>query len=393
MTSTGEQVTGTIAAENETAAARSLDEQRLFPVELSEATANAAAFSVGGRRKVRSRDVGVMFGQLADLLRAGVPLLRALGTVRKASINAQLKSVVSEVHDEVAAGENFADTLEAHGEAFAPLQAALVRAGERGGFLEDVLTNLAQFIERQADLRSRVLSAMIYPIILMVGGMLGLTAILMVMVPRFKPIFGNAESLPLPTQVLFGLSDALNSHWPFILLALAALVVAAWQMLRSEAGARQWDRWRFRIPIAGNAMRMVAITRFCRIMGTMLANGVPILQALQIAKDAAGSVLLAEAIEKAADNVRGGDPLAEPLGDSGLFPIEVLEMIAVAEESNQLERVLVEVANTVERRTNRQVDVVVALMQPLILVLLAIVILFVAIGLLYPIVTMGENLM
>ena len=147
-----------------------------------------------------------------------------------------------------------------------------------------------------------------------------------------------------------------------------------------------------RIPLAGRAIRMVAITRFCRVLGTMLANGVPIIQALGISKDATGNALLAEAIDKAAENVRAGEPLAEPLQRSGLFPLEIVEMIAVGEESNQMENVLVHVADAVERRTNRQVDTAVRLIEPLMLMFMAGVIGFIAIGLLYPIFTMAQTM-
>ena len=260
------------------------------------------------------------------------------------------------------------------------------------GFLEDVLSNLSDFIERQDDLRSRVRGALIYPILLVVIGTLLLSGVLIVLVPKFKPFFAKVDDLPTPTLVLFGISDLLESQWPLVLAALILAAFCFWHFLRSDAGYRMWDQFRFRLPLAGRPMKMVAITRFCRIMGTMLANGVPILQGLQIAKDAAGSPLLADAIEQAGENVRAGDTLAQPLNESGMFPPEIIEMIAVAEESNQLERVLVEVADTVERRTSRQVDQAVRLIEPLILVVLAGTILFVAIGLLYPIFTMSSTL-
>jgi general secretion pathway protein F/type IV pilus assembly protein PilC len=153
-----------------------------------------------------------------------------------------------------------------------------------------------------------------------------------------------------------------------------------------------WERWRLRIPVIGKVIRTVSITRFCRIFGTMMANGVPILQALAISKDAAGSVVLAEHIDKAAESVRGGQTLTAPLRACGLFPPQVLEMIAVAEESNQLDKVLVEIADTVERRTDRQVDQAVHLIEPVVLVLMAITIGTLALGLLYPILTMAQSI-
>jgi general secretion pathway protein F/type IV pilus assembly protein PilC len=177
-----------------------------------------------------------------------------------------------------------------------------------------------------------------------------------------------------------------------LLGVLVLLAVGIRSLLRSERGRKTWDHWRIKVPGLGRVIRTVSITRFCRILGTMLANGVPIIQALEISKDATGSPVLAESIESATDNVRAGAALSGPLYESGLFPAEIVEMIAVAEESNQLEKVLVQIADSVERRTDRQVDAAVRLIEPLILVVIAAVIGFVAIGLMYPIFTMSQTL-
>jgi len=383
----GDEVTGVIQADNEAAVLRTLDERKLFPVRVAEQAVRRTVFRGGGR--VRLREVGAMYGQLADLLRAGVVLVRSLETIARATTNRALQQTVLKLRDGISEGRTFADSLAARPETFPPLHAAMVRAGERGGFLEDVLSNLSQFLERQDELRSRVRGAMVYPLILVVlGALVGVFA-LTVLVPKFKPMFQNV-SLPLPTVILFALSDLFVKQWPLAigLLLLAGVGISAF--LRSDVGRQAWARCKLKIPVFGQAIRMVSITRFCRIFGTMLANGVPILQALEISKDASGSLLLAQSVEKATENVRAGEPLNEPLRQSGVFPADIIEMIAVAEESNQLEKVLLQIADTVERRTNRQVDVAVRLVEPLILVLLAAAIGFMAVGLLFPIFTMAS---
>jgi len=177
--------------------------------------------------------------------------------------------------------------------------------------------------------------------------------------------------------------------WPLVLMALGVSAVAGWGLLTSEYGRRLWDRWRLRIPVFGRAARLVSITRFCRVLGMMLKNGVPVLQALGISKDATGSAVLSDHIAEAAENVRAGETLAEPLKASRFFPIEIIEMIAVAEESNQLEKTLLGIADTVERRTNRQVDLAVRLIEPLILVGMAGGIGFFGVALVYPIFSMA----
>jgi general secretion pathway protein F/type IV pilus assembly protein PilC len=383
----GEEVSGVMQADNEAAVVRTLDDKDLFPVAvLPQAQAAAAR---GGR--IRPRDVGVLYGQLGDLLRAGVPLLRALETLSRTVANKRLVERILSVRDSVAEGKPLADAMGEHGDVFASLHVAMVRAGERAGFLEDVLANLADFIERQDDLRSRIRGAMIYPAMLILLGLAAVIFVLVVLVPKFKATF-HGMHLPLPTQIMFAFSDVLVYNGVLVAAVLALGVVGAVSLARSESGRRTWARWQLRIPLVGPVIRTIAITRFCRILGTMLANGVPILHALSISKDATGNPLLADCIERATENVRGGEPLAAPLRAGGLFPDEIVEMIAVAEESNQLERVLVHIADTVERRTNRRVDQAVRLIEPLILVVIAAVIGFVALGLLYPIFTMSQAL-
>jgi general secretion pathway protein F/type IV pilus assembly protein PilC len=197
---------------------------------------------------------------------------------------------------------------------------------------------------------------------------------------------------PLPTQILLGASVAVRSYWYLLIVGLAAVGGFIWVNLKSDAARRRLERWRLKIPVVGSALRLVAITRFCRILGTMLLNGVPLLQALKISKDATGSRILSERIAEATEAVREGKRLSEPLGIGGFFPEQVLAMIAVAEESNKLDKVLVQIADTVERRTNRQVDQAVRLIEPAILVLVAMGIGFLALGLLLPIFTMASAL-
>jgi type II secretory pathway component PulF len=387
-TASGEDVTGLMQAESAAAVTRTLDDRNLFPVRVTLQGGDRVARR--GKR-LRVRDVAVTYAQLADLLRAGVPLLRALDTIIRATPNAKLAEVLTGVRDDVSGGETLADAVAERPDSFAPLHAAMIRAGEEAGFLEDVLTNLAGFMDRQDDLRSKVRGAMIYPAILCVVGVVLVVVMLVYFVPEFQKFF-RGISQPWPTRMLFTASSMIRGHWPLLLTGLAAAIFGIGAGIRSEAGHRVWARWQLAIPILGRLFRTVGIARFCRILGTMLHNGVPILQALAISKDATGNPVLAGHVEAAADSVRHGEPLAEPLKASGLFPVEILEMIAVAEESNQLEKVLVQIADTVDRRTSRQLDQAVRLVEPLILVVIAGAVGLIAVGLLYPIFTMAKNL-
>lgn len=387
----GQQQTGLIQAESEPAVVRVLGEKQLYPVRigLHQVATGRGRFGLAGGIKLRQ--VAAMYSQMSDLLRAGVPILRSLDILARASASPRLREVIDDVKNGVAAGETLADAMGKHPAVFTTLHVAMVRAGEHAGFLEDVLANLSGFLERQDELRSKVRGAMVYPIVLAFVGTTAVTGILLILVPKFKD-FLNTGDLPLPTKILFALSDVMRNNALLFLGTILLAVLAVAGFIRSPRGRVLWSIWKLRIPLAGTAVRMVAVTRFCRVLGTMLANGVPIIQALEISKDAAGNEMIAQAIEQAKENVRGGDPLAEPLQRSGFFPPEIVEMIAVGEESNQLEKVLVTVADAVERRTNRQVDAAVRLLEPLMLMFMAGGIGFIAYGLLYPIMTMAQRM-
>jgi len=387
-TSAGEKVTGLLEAATEAAAVRALDEKSLYPVRVVEQAEKKSALASMG---IRPRELSAIYEQLSDLLKAGVPLLRSLDTLSRTNTNKRVVNVVKQIHDDVSTGKALEEAMANQPAVFSVLQCAMVRAGERGGFLEAVLADLAGYLERQDALRSKVRGAMIYPALLVMVGAAVVTGCLVWMVPKFKPIFANF-SLPLPSRILFAASDLVMVYWPMTLMGLVLGGITLSLFMKTPTGKNLFHWIQLRIPLVGHAIKMVSITRFCRVLGTMLAAGVPLLQALTIARDAAGLPSLAKSIETAIDSVRGGHGLSAPLRDSGLFPAQLLEMIAVAEESNQLEKVLLKISDTVEKRTNEQVDAAVRLLEPVILVLLAGVILFVAMALLYPIFTMSQTI-
>ena len=385
----GGKVSGNVEAEGEIAAARLLENRELFPIDVwnSEAGKSATSF----RRRISSRDLGVMYGQLSDLLASGVPLLRSLKSLVKSTVNKRLADVLREIHNEVADGQSLHKSMAGHQDIFPTLHTVMVQAGERASFLDDVLESLSVFLERLDELQGKVLGALVYPSMLVLLGGSVMIGALVFFVPKFEPMLAGMDK-PMPTEIVFLLSESVRRYWLIIAAGIGGLIAFFWSVLQSQAGKQAMERWRLKIPVAGNALRMVAITRFCRILGTMLANGVPILQALAISRDATGSALLAKNIDEAIENVRAGEPLTEPLKAGGMFPEQVIAMISVAEESNQMQKVLLQIADSVERRTNQQVDQAVRLIEPAILCLVAAGIGFLALGLLLPIFTMASSL-
>ena len=385
----GGKVAGLIDADGEGAAIQLLERKELYPVDIwnTEDKADNRLF----RGRISNRDLGIMYGQLSDLLGSGVPLLRALKSIVKSTVNKRLKGVLGDIHNSVADGKSLYESMAEHHNIFPALHTVMVQAGERASFIEEVLESLSVFLERLDELRGKVLGALIYPVMLVMLGGTVMVSALVFFVPKFEPMLAGIEK-PMPTEVIFFLSESIRNYWAIIAIAIGGLVAFFWSAMQSQSSKRAMERWRLKIPVAGTAMRMVAITRFCRILGTMLANGVPILQALAISRDATGSALLAENIDDAIKNVRAGEPLTEPLKGGGLFPEQVLAMISVAEESNQLQKVLLHIADSVERRTNQQVDQAVRLIEPVILCMVAAGIGFLALGLLLPIFTMASSL-
>lgn len=390
LTGSGQKVGGQLEADNEAAVLRSLEEKNLYPVTITAKGVRRTARARRGKG-VRSRDVGIMYSQLADLIGSGVPLLRALDTLVKSTPNAQLVFILKEIRGAVADGKSLNEAMKQFPEVFPALHTSMVQAGERASMLQTVLQSMATFLERLDELRSKVLGAMIYPMLLVAVGLAVMIGALVFFVPKFEPLLANVKQT-LPTQAIFAMSVILRSYWHFVAIALAAGIVAGLSVLKTESSKRLLERWRMKLPVVGAALRMVAITRFCRILGTMLTNGVPLLQAMNIAKGATGSTLMGDRIAEAAESVREGKSLTAPLAVGGLFPEQILAMLAVAEESNQLEKVLLQIADTVERRTNRQVDQAVRLVEPLILCFVAAAIGFLALGLLLPIFTMASSL-
>lgn len=386
---TGALSQGTLTAGSEREAMAILDSRGLFPVRILESTSPAhRRFG----KKVKGRHVAAVFTQLADLLHSGVPLLRSLEILEKQSSLPAVGSVLREVRAEVADGTTLADAMSKHPQVFNELTVSMVRAGQEGGFLEDVLKRTADFTEHQEDLKSKVIGSLAYPIFLAVVGFIVLNILVIFFVPRFEPIFKKLEEkneLPTLTIMLMAVSHTLQKYGIFVLIAVVAAVVLFRRWMKSDSGRLVTDGWRLRLPGAGNIYLNLAIARFARILGTMLHNGIPILQALRIAKDSTGNKVLSNAIEKSAENVTAGNSLAKPLSQCKYFPRDVCEMVAVAEESNSLETVLISIAEGLEKRTSRQLDLFVRLLEPMMLLVMAALTLIVVLGLLLPVFKMG----
>jgi general secretion pathway protein F len=395
LAGSGLRSNGTLSANSERDAMAILDARGLFPVRI--AAAKAAGGTVrrfGWKRKVRSRYMATFYSQLADLLRSGVPLLRALEILERQSSQPVLAEILREVKAKVADGTSLGEAMDQYPLAFGELAVSMVKAGQEGGFLEDVLKRISDFTENQEDLKAKVIGALAYPIFLSIVGFVVLNVLVIFFVPKFEPIFEKlrkTNDLPVLTEYLLVTSHFMQDRW-YVLVGGAILAVFLYKRwAATKSGRLRLDGWRLRLPVAGTIYLNYALSRFTRILGTLLKNGIPILQALRIAKDSAGNKVLTEALEKSAENIKGGDSLAAPLLACKHFPRDVVEMIAVGEESNSLDTVLVDIANALEKRTSRQLDLFVRLLEPLMLLVMAAITLLVVAGLLLPVFKMSST--
>ena len=383
----GERVTGTLTnVAGEDAALAELQARQLAPVTIKPVRLGPVL-----QQRISLRQRATMFTQLADLLRAGVPLLRSLRLVGRNKSTARLSAIMSDVAEEVADGEPLADAMAKHAGVFPPIHVAVVRAGERGGFLEIVLARLGAFLEQQADMRSRVIGGLIYPVMVLAFGFILVLLALVYFVPRFEGLFRSPD-LPLATKLLLGTSNLLTERWLLLILIVAIISTALVWVCRQPRIKRDLLKLQLRIPVIGSLVRGLAVSRFARTLGMLLDNGIPMLSAMQISRDAVGHALMAEAIDAATEAVRRGDSLAGPLSKSGLLAEETVEIISVGESANNLPEVLLRIAETEEKRVERWLATIIRLMEPMLLLVLAAMVVFIFLALVLPLMKMGSSL-
>jgi len=369
-----------------------LSTQSLFPLDVTQRKASSG---IRLTRRVNGQIMAVTYNQLASLMRSGVPLLRSIGVIRDQTSHSTLRTVLDDIYRRVEDGTSLAEAMARYPRVFSEMAINMVRAGSEGGFLEEALDRVSQFTEQYEDLKSRTVGALAYPVFLGVVGTSVVGVLVIFFVPKFAIMFESLRErgeLPAMTDWLLWVSDMLRSYGWFLLIAAAVGAIVLRIRLATDDGRRMADLLKLKIPMLGSVFQNLAVARFCRVLGTMLRNGVPILKSLEVSRDAAGNRVLSDAIGAASENISSGQTLAAPLAASGHFPPTVVEMISVAEESNTLDTVLVEIADGLERRTQRRLELLVRLLEPVMLLMLAGVVLLVVIALLMPVIKMSATM-
>jgi general secretion pathway protein F/type IV pilus assembly protein PilC len=383
-TTTGQRVEGVLSAGTQREALLALAGKELFPVQVKASGGKAAQ---AGGLKVRPQAMSQFYVQMAALLRSGVPLLRSLEVLGKQATNPTMKKIVDDLHGRITEGDSLAEAMARHPKAFNELSRSIIRAGGEGGFLEEALERVAKFTDQQAELKGRVMGAMAYPAFLMIFGVSIVTVLIIFFVPKFEALFQRLRDrgeLPVLTDWLLWVSDSIHRYGLLIALAIVGGVFLARQQLMTDQGRWWLDRWRLKLPQVGTIYRNLAVARFCRVLGTLLSGGVPIVRSLKISSDSTGNRVLSAAINNAAENITAGESLATPLAASGHFPPNVVEMVAVAEQSNSLESVLTNIAESLEKETWRRLDMFVRLLEPIMLLFLASAVLVIVLALMMP---------
>jgi type II secretory pathway component PulF len=329
---------------------------------------------------------------LSSLLAAGVPLSRALVILFKEASTPAATAKWKEIHDLVVDGMSLADAMGKSPETFPRVYTAMVQAGETGGFLDLVLAQIADFQSREKELRSKVVTAMLYPSILLVLAIGVLIFLLTFFIPRFQLVFsGFGAALPLPTQIVIGTSNAVRSYGLFLLAGVVVAIFSARSWFASEQGRRKWEAVMLQLPLIGPLVAQFAMARFCRMLGTLLGAGVPLIQGLNVARKSIGNQILVDAVSSSIERVQQGAQLAGSLADcKGLFPSSVVEMVSVAEESGRLDQELIRIANVTEGDLDRHLKTAVAFAEPLMLFLIAAFIGTIFISMVLPIFTLQD---
>ncbi len=388
----GKTITGVMEAPDPRAVVERLHREEYYPIEVAAQAARPGLWRQLTARGISNRDLVAFTEQLATLVEAALPLDRALAVLEELTANPRLKAVVGDLLKSVRGGSSFADALARHHpRPFSRLYVNMVRAGEKGGVLEVTLRRVAEFLQASQEFREAIKSALVYPAILLVALGGAVVFLLAFVVPRFGEIFAElGQAIPLPTQILLAVSSALQAYWWALALVVVLGVLGSRMLLATAEGRLTWDRAALGLPLIGDVIRKAEVARFCRTLGTLLRSGVPVLGALTVVKEIVSNRLLALAVERLGDGVKRGAGLSGPMGESGVFPPLALHMVRVGEETGRLEEMLLKVSDTFEADVRSAVKRLITLLEPGIIVIMAILVGFIVVAIAMAILSINE---
>ncbi|MHB1291204.1 MAG: type II secretion system F family protein [Sulfuricella sp.] len=376
---TGESQEGEMEGLGQSAVVERLQGMGLIPIRVEEATASTGAGSAGKslfrKNRISQADIAVFTQEIATLLRAGLPLDRSLGILINLSANPQVLQLLTQVRNDVRGGAALSAAMEAQTGVFSRFYLNMIRAGEAGGALDVVLQRLSEFMERSKELKETVKSALIYPAILVGVAVLSVAVLLVWVVPQFTQMFEESgKALPLPTQIVIAAGDTVQHYW--WALILGAIGIYSWfsRQLQQAETRYKWDKRFLALPLVGDLVAKLEVTRFARTLGTLIGNGVTLLTALSIAKETLSNTVMSEGLGTVATQLKEGQGLGKPLMETGLFPKLAVHMVMVGEETGKLQEMLIRVADIYDREVQNAVKRMLALMEPVLILGLGLVI-------------------
>jgi general secretion pathway protein F len=396
--SKGKRAAGNVDAEHERAARLKLRRMGVFPTSLGIEGSVKQKAGLGMQidvnkflQRVKPQEVALMTRQLSTLVGSSIPLVDALGALAEQIENPKLRTAVSRIKERVTEGAKLSEAMKAHPKIFGDLYINMISAGENSSAMEVVLVRLADFMEGQARLRSKVISAMIYPAIMSVVGLLLMVMLLTYVVPKVTKIFEDTKAtLPLPTKILIGLSGALSNYWYLFFILIPAAIYGWRRFVKSPKGRAWWDKKLLTLPLVGKINRLIIVSRFTRTLATLLSSGVPLLNALDIVKNIITNTRLKGVVELTRDNVREGQGVSETLKRSGEFPALVTHMISVGERTGELERMLERIADTYDSDVDNALSTLTTLLEPIMILVMAGVVSFIVMSILLPIMKLNQ---
>ena len=391
----GEVVEGILEADTRRIVISKLQSMQYFPISVEEKSQKKslkAHFKMGFGR-VSNKDTTDFTRQVSDLLRAGLPLVRALEVIEKQTANEKFLAIIGQMRADVQGGSTFSDALRKHPRVFSELYTSMVRSGEVGGMLDAVLERLADFAETERETKSKIISAMAYPALMIIVGIVVIFILLTFVIPRFVSMFEDiGQTLPLSTRSLVALSTMIKGYWWVGLIAFISGIFAYRHYVKNEEGRINIDRFKLKIPFVGELITKREISKFARTLGTLLTNGVPILKALSITENVISNKVLSKEISDVKENIKEGEKLSQRLGEWGLFPPVAVNMIAVGEETGELENTLIRLADTFERETDRLIRTITTLVEPMMILLMAILVGYIVMSMILPIFEISSSI-
>ncbi len=342
---------------------------------------------------VSQQEVMVMTRLMSNLVKANIPIVDALTAIIEQEENEKFKRVLSDIRERVNEGSSLSDGLAEHPKLFSAMYINMVRAGETSGALDIVMSRLADFTESQMGLRSKVKSAMTYPVLMAVFAVLVVALLFTVVIPKIVTIFQDLKiTLPLSTRILIWLSEFVSGYWWLLGLMMGLTVWGFTRWKNSKKGSITWDRFKLNSPLFGSLIRSIAVSRFATTLATLMTSGVPLLTSIEIVKNVLNNQILQKVLEKAREDIREGESIAKPLQASGEFPSIVTHMIAIGERTGQLEEMLEHVSRQYDRQVEDKLTSMTALMEPAMILIMAGVVLFIVLSILLPIMQINQSL-